>query len=358
MEILKKYETAPDYRNIVMAARNQWAPRLPLYEHGVGAKVILETTGKRPYDSWFSKDMEESRQAFREFWDFWRQMGYDTASMEFGTCGALVGGGALGAHKEGCIKDRADFERYPWEEIPQRYFEMYAPYIRNFAETCPEGMRAIGGVGNGIFEAVQDIVGYMDLCYIKGDDEELFEDLFKAMGEVEFKIWDRFMDEFSDVFCVLRFGDDLGFNTMTLISPDDIRKNIIPQYRRITDKVHSKGKPFLLHSCGNLFAVFDDIIDGAKIDAKHSNEDGIAHFSEWVRRYGDRIGNFGGIDTDVLCRFSPDYIRDYILDCLEKVQGHGGIAFSSGNSIPDYVPTEGYLAMVDTIRQWRQDRRL
>lgn len=125
-------------------------------------------------------------------------------------------------------------------------------------------MRAIGGVGNGLFETVQDLVGYMDLCYIKGDDEELFEDIFKAMGDVQYRIWERFMEEFSDVFCVLRFGDDLGFNTMTLISTDDIRKNIIPQYRRITDKVHAMGKPFLLHSCGNLFAVFDELIDGAK----------------------------------------------------------------------------------------------
>lgn len=356
--LLKKYEFRPDYRNIVMAANNQWAPRLPLYEHAVGAKVIFETVGTRPFDKMFSKDMAESRRGFREYWDFWRQMGYDTASMEFCLCGVLVGGGALGEHKDGCIKNRADFERYPWKDIPRLYFEAYAPYIRNFAEACPPGMRAIGGVGNGLFETVQDLVGYMDLCYIKGDDEELFEDIFKAMGDVQYRIWERFMEEFSDVFCVLRFGDDLGFNTMTLISTDDIRKNIIPQYRRITDKVHAMGKPFLLHSCGNLFAVFDELIDGAKIDAKHSNEDGIAHFSTWVERYGDRIGNFGGIDTDVLCRYPETYIKDYILDCLDKVQERGGIAFSSGNSIPDYVPAEGYLAMIDTIRAWRQDHRL
>lgn len=358
MEWLNKCETASDYRNVVLAARNRWAPRLPLYEHSIGAKVIYETTGLRPYDKWFSADRAESLQGFSEFWEFWRRMGYDTASMEFGVCGALVGGGALGEHKEGCIKNRADFERYPWKEIPTRYFEKYAPYIRNFAETCPEGMRAVGGVGNGLFESVQDIVGYMDLCYIKGDDEELYEDLFRAMGEVQYQIWERFMREFSEVFCVLRFGDDLGFNTTTLISYDDIRRLVLPQYRRITDLVHAKGKPFLLHSCGNLFGVFDDIITMANIDAKHSNEDGIAHFSEWVRRYGDRIGNFGGIDTDVLCRCSPSCIHDYILDCLEKVQGCGGIAFSSGNSIPDYVPTEGYMAMIDTVRQWRCDRRL
>lgn len=109
MVLLKKYEFQPDYRNIVMAANNQWAPRLPLYEHAVGAKVIFETVGTRPFDKMFSKDMAESRQGFREYWDFWRQMGYDTASMEFCLCGVLVGGGALGEHKDGCIKNSCGF---------------------------------------------------------------------------------------------------------------------------------------------------------------------------------------------------------------------------------------------------------
>ena len=159
--------------------------------------------------------------------------------------------------------------------------------------------------GKRHFEAVQDIVGYTNLCYIKCDDEELFADLFKAMGDVHYKIWSRFMDEFSDVFCVMRFGDDLGFKSSTLLSPDDIRTHILPQYRRITDLVHSKGKPFLLHSCGNLFEIFDDIIEIANIDAKHSNEDEIGHFTVWVERYGDRIANFGGIDTDVYAGTLP-----------------------------------------------------
>lgn len=358
MYLVKKYVFEPDYNNMVQVACNRWVDRIPLYEHIIGEKVIREITGSNPYELCNSKDRADSREGFRQYWNFWKQMGYDTASMEFGLCGALVGGGALGDHKEGCIKDRSDFERYPWDEIPERYFSMYADQIRNFAAACPAGMKAVGGVGNGLFEAVQDIVGYIDLCYIKADDEELYADLFKAMGDVQYKIWDRFMDEFSDVFCILRFGDDLGFKSSTLLSADDIRTHILPQYRRITDKVHSKGKPFLLHSCGNLFSVFDDIIDIANIDAKHSNEDEIAHFTIWVEKYGDRIANFGGIDTDVLCRYSREYIRDYVLDCLNRIKGRGGIAFSTGNSIPDYVPTEGYLAMIETVREWRQDQEV
>lgn len=352
---LKYRENNPDYMNIVRAARNEWVPHVPLYEHGIGGKVIKDITGNEPLSLMYSKDMAESREGFRQYWDFWRNMGYDTASIEFGICGVLIGGGALGAHKEGCIKNRDDFEKYPWDDIPRLYFESYTPYIRNLAATAPAGMKAVGGVGNGLFEAVQDIVGYIDLCYIKGDDEELYKAIFRKMGEVEYAIWDRFMREFSEAFCVLRFGDDLGYKTQTLISGDDIRENIIPVYKKIIARVHMENKPFLLHSCGCIFDVMEDLIETAKIDAKHSNEDAIAHFSVWVDKYGDRIGNFGGIDMDYICRNTPEAIRAYVFDSLERVKGHGGIAFSTGNSVPDYVPTEGYIAMIEAVREWRGD---
>ncbi len=355
MEIIKCKNFTPDYRNIVKVANNEWVDRIPLYEHIIGPKVMKEITGTSPYDLMFSKDMAESKEGFRQYWNFFKQMGYDTASLEFCICGILINGGALGSHKEGCIKTREDFEKYPFDELPELFFKEYAPYLKNFAETCPAGMKAVGGVGNGLFETVQDLVGYMDLCFLKSDDEKLYADLFKKMGDVHAKIWKRFLEEYSDVYCICRFGDDLGFNTMTLLSTDDICEHILPQYRRITDMVHKHNKPFLLHSCGNLFKVFDSIISQANINAKHSNEDSIAHFSVWVDKYGDKIGNFGGVDTDILCRKSEEEIREYVLDCLNKVKGHGGIAFGSGNSIPDYVPTEGYLAMVNTVRQWRGD---
>lgn len=355
MEYIIKKEFEPDYRNIVRAAENRWAERLPLYEHGIGDGIMNTIAGVRPQEKIWTGGLKEKEEGFREFWQFWKSMGYDTASMEFQITGILVNGGALGAHKEGCIKDRADFERYPWDELPKLFFEKYIPFIELFEKTRPQGMKAIGGVGNGIFECVQDLTGYMDLCYLKSDDEELYCDLFRKMGEVHYKIWDEFMEKYAGAFCLMRFGDDLGFDTATLISHEDIENLVIPGYKKIVDRVHSGGKPFLLHSCGNLFSIFDTIIEQTGIDAKHSNEDKIGHFSEWVERFGDKIGNFGGIDTDVLCRFSGAYIRDYVLDSISRVQGHGGIAFGSGNSIPDYVSPDGYIAMVETVREWRGD---
>lgn len=96
----------------------------------------------------------------------------------------------------------------------------------------------------------------------------------------------------------------------------------------------------------------EDLID-AGIDAKHSNEDQIARFPEWAERYGSRIGNFGGIDTDAVCRLPEREMEAYIQDVVRRCRGFGGFAFGSGNSIPDYVPVEQYQCMVRCIRRLR-----
>lgn len=79
---MKIYDFAPDYRNIVLAASNQAAPRLPLYEHVIGGGVMTDVLGWNPYDQMNSDDPSVREQGFAGYWDFWRRMGYDTASFE------------------------------------------------------------------------------------------------------------------------------------------------------------------------------------------------------------------------------------------------------------------------------------
>ncbi len=346
-------EFKPDYRNIVMAAKNQTPARLPLYEHIISEKVMEEIL-ERPFADLYGGDEQDRLEFFRSYAEFFLKMGYDTVSFERCIGPAMPGSGALGEHKPGVIATREDFERYPWENIPDWYFEKYGRDFELLRETMPPGMKAIGGPGNGVFELVQDVVGYQELCYIRVDDPELYADLFSRVGDMMLAIWDRFMRKYGDIYAVCRFGDDLGFRTSTLLPPADIRTHILPQYKRIVSLVHSYGKPFLFHCCGNIFEIMDDIITVAEIDAKHSNEDAIAPFRVWLERYGDRIGNFGGVDMDVICQSDEESIRDYVNDLLGyAAHGWGGVAIGTGNSVPDYVPACGYLAMIETVRKFR-----
>ncbi len=212
---------------------------------------------------------------------------------------------------------------------------------------------ALGGVGNGVLEISEDLVGFQQLAYMQVDDPELFADVYRKIGDLMLNLWTTFLDRYADAFAICRFGDDLGFRSNTLVSHTTIRTHIIPQYRRVISRILASGKPFLWHSCGNIFAVMDDVI-ALGINAKHSNEDAIAPFDVWIERYGDRIGLLGGIDVDILCQRTPDEI---VADVFEKGTrfraNANGYALGSGNSIPDYVPVDGYLAMIEAAQKIR-----
>ncbi len=62
LELHKTLKPAPNWRNIQNAALNRWVNRVPLYEHGVGEKVILETTGYTPYALWYLAMIETVRE--------------------------------------------------------------------------------------------------------------------------------------------------------------------------------------------------------------------------------------------------------------------------------------------------------
>ncbi|MBQ8611583.1 MAG: hypothetical protein IJ412_07745 [Oscillospiraceae bacterium] len=78
-------------------------------------------------------------------------------------------------------------------------------------------------------------------------------------------------------------------------------------------------------------------------------------FAPDAETYGDRIGNFGGLDMDKVCHFSRAELREYALDVIKKSVGHGGFAIGTGNSIPNYIPAKNYLNMIEVVREYRGD---
>ncbi len=292
---------------------------------------------------------------FADYARFWREMTCDTVSFECGICPILPGHGAILGGRPGPIQNRSDFDRYPWADLPRIFWETYGPQLDALAASIPAGMKAIGGCGYGVFEISEDLVGYENLCLLPSDDPELFADLYARIGDLMVTLWSALLERYGDLFAVCRMGDDLGFKTSMLIRPELAIKHLFPQYRRVIDLVHAAGKPFLWHSCGCIFPVMEAAIT-VGIDAKHSNEDEIAPFSRWIEDYGSRIGLFGGIDVNVLCLMKPQDIFEYVVEHGKQYRDAArGYALGSGNSIPDYVPAESYLAMVEAAKKIRTE---
>lgn len=277
--------------------------------------------------------------------EFYYRAGYDYVPT---WPGCNLAGGSLVDRSTGYpISDWQLFESYPWpkpESISFAEFEQVAPAL-------PEGMMMVGQTG-GIFESAEVLLGYEQLCLLLIDDPDLVAAVFDRLGELYVAMY-RGMAQIEQVGALV-ISDDMGFKTQTMISPDDIRRYVLPWHTKLAAIAHEAGKPCILHSCGQLSAIMDDIIDVVRIDAKHSYEDAILPVTEFKRHYGGRIAVLGGFDLDRLCRSTEDEVRSYTRMLIEECGASGGYALGTGNSVPPYVPVQNYLAMLD--EGWRITR--
>jgi uroporphyrinogen decarboxylase len=338
----------PDHTRISAACRNTGGPPFPLYEHNVSIEVV-EVLLDRPLAALADGDETDRIEYFRAYAGCLASLGYDTVPFEGCVTELVQGGEALCGRAGALVKSVDDINAFDWNGTVDRYMKRFGPSFRALLEALPPGMKAHGGVGNGVFETVQDFVPLTDIAYMQIDDPEAWALLVQKVGDLMDAIWQRFLPEFGDAFAFFRFGDDLGFQSSVLIQPSEIIGKIIPQYKRVIQRVKSTGKPFLLHSCGAIAPVMDELI-AAGIDAKHSNEDNIAPFEYWTEEFGAQIGNFGGVDMNVLCTFDEKEIAEYVTDLKRRVTKTHGVAWGSGNQITDYTPPENFLAMARAFR--------
>lgn len=244
------------------------------------------------------------------------------------------------------IQDEQSFESYQWPE-PERVdytdFELVNSLL-------PNGMKMIGQT-IGVFEMAETLMGYNMLCLMLHDDIKLVERIFDKIALFYVAMYERMAA--AGGIGALVISDDMGFNTQTLISVDHLRALVLPIHKRLADIAHRHNLPCILHSCGQVDAIMEDIIGYVGIDAKHSYQDQIMPVTEVYRKYGKRIAILGGIDVDRLCRDSEAEIRSYTRELITQLGHQGGYAVGSGNSIPGYIPIQNYMAMIETAWNMR-----
>jgi len=333
----------PDFDQFLRVLRRNKRPdHLPFYEHIASPGFIARRTGT-DFDRWDTRHPE----FWKTYVNFWIGMGFDCVPMEIPPKLPLGGGQKNTLHIEGSesmvvITNREDFEEYPWpEEASYIEFE----HFDTVSKLLPDGAKIVGGVSAGPYEWVSWMLGTIGVSYLLADDPELVRMVFDKIGRLHVSALRQIAD--ADSVGALRQGDDLGFKTATFLKPDDLRKYVFPIYRQMTDTAHAAGKPFILHSCGQLEAVYDDLIDFCKIDAKHSFEDQIMPVAQFKRRYGGRVTPLGGLDVDVICRGTQEEVRRYAREHIAECFKDGFWALGTGNSLTDYMPVDNYLAVID-----------
>jgi uroporphyrinogen decarboxylase len=242
----------------------------------------------------------------------------------------------------GPITTWEEFDAYPWPDPAKASTRALEWYEANL----PGDMCVIASGGFAHFaEYLTWLMGYETLCFSLYDQRDLVAAISERLFEMYRQVIQRLL-EFDRVKIVWG-SDDMGFRSGTLISPADLREFVLPGHALMARMSHQAGRPYLLHSCGNLSAIMEDLIGDVGIDALHSFEDTIVDPITVKKQYGDRIAVLGGIAVDFLCRASEQEVRQRVRDTLTQCMPGGGYCLGSGNSVANYIPLDNYLAMLD-----------
>ena len=248
---------------------------------------------------------------------------------------------------EGCvIHDWESFHAYNWMDPDKCCYdklEQIKPYL-------PDNMKIIVMGPGGVLENVTWLIGYDNMCYMLYEDPELLEAVFEKVGSGLLRYYERAL-EYDSVGAIIS-NDDWGFNTQTFLSVPHMRKYVFPWHKKIVEAAHKKGKPAILHSCGYMNEVFDDIIDDMKFDAKHSFEDNILSVEESYKRWGDRIAILGGLDLNFFIESPMDVVKTRCKALADLAVNSTGYALGSGNSMCYYIPREKAIAMLEIANNY------
>jgi len=291
---------------------------------------------------------------------FWRDLGYDYVSVNtdvsFPTEGLYAEDTAALSHgqrgwvneSKGVISTWEEFERYPWPTVTEASFRTLEAVGRHL----PEGMKIIPTIPGGPFENLTFLMGFETFSYALAEQPDLVAAVVEKIDAVLCRVVATTAR--MDFVGAQWLNDDMGFKGGPMASPAVLRQYIFPTQQRICELAHRCGKPVLLHSCGKLDAITDELIDEVGIDAKHSFEDVIMPVWEAKRKWGHRMALLGGVDMDVLARGSEEQVRAYTRRCIEECAPGGGWALGSGNTVANYIPIPNFLAMLD--EGWRRGK--
>ena len=248
----------------------------------------------------------------------------------------------------GPVSDWESFENYPWPDLSS---PEVTKDLEWYQANLPDDMCMVSGTMSHFCEYLTWLMGYESFCYALHDRRDLVRAIankildFHRGGMSLYLQFDRLKYIFA--------SDDMGFKSGLLFSPNDMREFVLDGHRQIAQIAHASDTPYLLHACGNLVDIIDDLVETVKIDAKHSFEDTIEDVRDLKGSYGRKVAILGGIDVDFLCRADETAIRQRVRETLDVCMPGGGYCLGTGNSVANYIPLDNYLAMLDEGHLYR-----
>jgi uroporphyrinogen decarboxylase len=183
---------------------------------------------------------------------------------------------------------------------------------------------------------------YVDMCLHPDEVKALFDRISDVMAAVAERACKY------DI-TALYVQDDIAFNNGLLMSMEQCREFVLPNWKKVMDVAHAHNKPLFFHSDGKIEAIWELLCDELGVRMLNPLQPELQDVAAFKRQYNGKAGIYGGLQTGVLHTMTVPQIRAHVEDLFAKTGKGGGLIISSHDI--DYTITEEQLdALVDAIR--------
>ncbi len=245
------------------------------------------------------------------------------------------------------VKSESDLDDYtpPNPDLPERY-ERIKRLIARF-----KGKRAVMATVTDVFDvAKESLLG--DATYFKATvtNPALVDRVNDIVLAYHLGYIRNCIDLGVDIIVVT---GDFATAQGPMVSPRHTARFATPPLKKLVDYCHSRGVPVIKHTDGNIWKIFDILLETG-IDGLHPiDPEAGMDIGEAKAKYGDRVCLAGNIDCGPLLAWGTvAEVRQAVKDCIRKAGAGGGLICMSSNSIHSTVKPENYVAMVKAIREY------
>ena len=249
------------------------------------------------------------------------------------------------------VETRADFRKFARERLqPDIGIRIGDDWVRRLRElrSQPAVFWLVADRWGGFFGPLRNLLGVENLCTTLYTDPAIIEEMMDAIADYLIAMTDRILDHIEiDVFS---FWEDMAHNGGPFISPELVRRYMLPRYKRVVDHLRSRGVRWIsLDSDGNMESLIPIWLE-AGINIIYPFEVGAGMDVVSARReYGKDLRMYMGIDKRILTQ-GPEAI-DSELDYLRPLIEQGGYIPSIDHSVPPDVPYAHFQYYMEALSE-------
>jgi uroporphyrinogen decarboxylase len=225
--------------------------------------------------------------------------------------------------------------------LDRRFFADIAGKIATF----PDRFRVFQ-IGFSLYERAWTLRGMESLLIDFYDEPQFVHELLGRIADYNIaQVREALKYDIDAVY----FGDDWGQQHGLQMGPRLWRAFILPQLQRMYAVVRNAGKFVMIHSCGDVDELFDDLV-AIGLSSFNPFQPEVMDVYSLLPRYRGRLAFHGGLSTQRTLPFGTvEDVRAEVRRLLE-LGGDGGYIFAPAHDVEGDVPLENMLAAIELVQ--------